>query len=168
MKRVDLIKVEHSTKIGQECPYIEPNILEDCIFYEDGIAVGFYIKQMPERMCKLADLANAEFNSKNVPKIDMARTNFKEIKDDKGNMIGFTDRQISEDTKVVKQMCAIIGSTAPKPYLGRNYPNKHSNHSVKSCQPFIKAMLLLAKESEALIRKYYLSSGKSKMIYLNT
>ena len=153
MKRIDLIKVEHDTKIGQECPYIEPNILEDCIFYEDGIPIGFYIKQMSERMCKLADLANAEFNSKNVPKTDMVRTNFKEIKDDKGNIIGYTDRQISGDTKVVKQMCAIIGSTAPKPHLGRNYPNKHSNHSVKSCQTFIKAMLLLARESEALIKE---------------
>ena len=153
MKKVELVRVNHSVKIGQDCPYIEPNITEDCIFYEDGEAVGFYMKQMPEKMQKLADLANREFNGKNVPKTNMARTNFKKIKDKDGKVIGYTDRQITEDTEIVKQMCTIIGSTSPKPHLGRNYPNKHSNHAVKSCQTFIKIMLMLAKESEALLKE---------------
>jgi hypothetical protein len=83
----------------------------------------------------------------------MIRTNFKEIKDESGKVIGYTDRQKLNGGGVVKQMSAIIGSTAPKPHLGRNYPNKHSNHGVKSAQTFIKAMLLLAKESEQLIKE---------------
>jgi hypothetical protein len=68
MKRIDLIKVEHSRKIGDACEYIEPNVTEDCIFYADGEPIGFYLTKMPEKMCKLADLANVEFRSKNVKK----------------------------------------------------------------------------------------------------
>jgi hypothetical protein len=153
MKKIDLIQIEHNRKIGETCEYIEPNVTEDCIFYADGEPIGFYLTKMPEKMCKLADLANKEFNSKNVPKQEMIRTNFKEIKDEKGNVIGYTDRQKINGGGVVKQMSAILGSTAPKPHLGRNYPSRHSNHSVKSAQIFIKAMLLLAKESELLIKE---------------
>jgi hypothetical protein len=141
MKRVDLIYTEHNRKVGDICEYIEPNVLEDCIFYADGEPIGFYLSKMPEKMCKLADLANAEFRSKNVPKQNMVRTN--------GEPANMKKRGIQE----VKQFCTIIGSTAPKPHLGRNYPNKHSNHGVKSAQTFIKAMLLLAKESELLIKE---------------
>jgi len=153
MKRIDLIKIEHSRKIGEACEYIEPNVTEDSIFYADGEPIGFYLSKMPEKMCKLADLANLEFLSKRVPKQEMIRTNFKEIKDEAGKVIGYTDRQKLNGGGVVKQMSTIIGSTAPKPHLGRNYPNRHSNHSVESCQTFIKAMLLLAKESEKLIKE---------------
>ena len=73
MKRIDLIEVEHNRKIGSVCEYIEPNVTEDCIFYSDGEPIGFYLNKMPEKMCKLADLANAEFRSKNVPKSIMNR-----------------------------------------------------------------------------------------------
>ena len=68
MKRIDLIKVEHNVKIGDKCEYIEPNVTEDSIFYADDEAIGFYLTKMPEKMCKLADLANKELQSKNVPK----------------------------------------------------------------------------------------------------
>jgi hypothetical protein len=153
MKIINLTQVNHNRKIGEVCEYIEPNITEDAIFYADGEPIGFYLTKMPEKMCKLADLANAEFKSKNVPKQEMIRTNFKEIKDENGKIIGYTDRQKINGAGVVKQLSAIIGSTAPKPHLGRNYASKHSNHSVKSAQTFIKAMLLLANESENLIKK---------------
>lgn len=141
MKRVDLIEIKHERKIGDVCEYIEPNITEDCIFYADGEPIGFYMSKMPEKMCKLANLANAEFLSKRVPKQEMLRTN------------GEPATMKSRGVQTVKQMSTIIGSTAPKPHLGRNYPNKHSNHGVKSCQTFIKAMVMLAKESEDLIKE---------------
>jgi len=134
MKRIDLIKVEHDTKIGQECPYIEPNILEDCIFYEDGIAVGFYIKQMSERMCKLADLANSELQSTNVPKTEMQRP----------KMLGFDANGKGIVDRSCKQFSAILGSIPPKPHMKRNYANRSSVHAIKTAQTFIKAMLLLA------------------------
>lgn len=163
MKRIDLIKVEHNRKIGETCEYIEPNVTEDCIFYADGEPIGFYITKMPEKMCKLAEVANAEFRSKNVPKQNMIRTNFKQIKDQQGNVIGHTDRQKLNGEGVVKQMSAIIGSIAPKPYLGRNYPNKHSNHGVKSAQTFIKAMLLLSNETENLIKEILPEQHKKQL-----
>lgn len=141
MKKVDLIKVEHNRKVGDICEYIEPNVTKDCIFYADGEPIGFYMSKMPEKMCKLAELANAEFNSNRVPKVAMVRTN--------GEPATMKSREVQQ----VKQMSAIIGSTAPKPHLGRNYPNKHSNHQVKSAQTFIKAMLMLAIESEKLIKE---------------
>lgn len=150
MKRVDLIKVEHSRKIGEACEYIEPNVTEDCIFYADGEPIGFYLTKMPEKMCKLADLADKEFNSKNVPKSIMnrasainqltARADIKEkYKDKKGTE--------------VSQMCALLGSIPPKPMVRRPYPTISSVHRSEKAQTFIKAMLLLAKESELLIKE---------------
>ena len=67
MKQVNLTQQKHETKIGKQCPYIEANITEDSIFYLDGEPVGFYMTQMTDKMCKLADIANKEFQSKNVP-----------------------------------------------------------------------------------------------------
>ena len=147
MKRVDLIKVEHDRKIGQACEYIEPNITEDCIFYADNEPVGFYMRQMPEKMCKLADLANSEFRSKNVPKSLMSRATVatKEAYD-----LMKTDKTGKQR---VDQFSTILGGIPPKAQFKRPYPNLSSVHSVKSAQIFIKAMLVLAKESELLIKE---------------
>jgi len=139
MKRIDLIQVEHNVKIGDVCEYIEPNVTEDCIFYADGEPIGFYLTKMPEKMCKLADLANVEFNSKNVPKSKMNR--------------GTEKQAISKGQAWVSQYSTIIGSCAPKPHMKRAYANYSSVHSVKTAETFIKAMLLLAKESELLIKE---------------
>jgi hypothetical protein len=137
MKRIDLIEVEHNRKIGGICEYIEPNVLEDSIFYADGEPIGFYLTKMPEKMCKLADLANLELRSKNVPKTMMDR------KKPLGN----------GEYLVVSQYSTILGGCPPKPHMRRPYPSQSSVHSVKSAQTFIKAMLLIAKESEELIKE---------------
>jgi len=146
MKRIDLVKVEHSRKIGDVCEYIEPNVTEDCIFYADGEPIGFYLTKMPEKMCKLADLANAEFNSKNVPKSFLDR--METVKLSKEGMKRSDARKVG-----VSQMSAIIGSVPPKPVMKRPYATISSIHSEKKAQTFIKAMLLLAKESEQLIKE---------------
>jgi len=143
MKRIDLIPISHDVKIGDLCEYKQPNVTEDCIFYADGEPIGFYLTKMPEKMCKLADLANAELRSKNVPKSVMTR----QIPDGK-NPDG-TYKYRNE----VEQYSTIIGSIPPKPHMKRNYANISSVHSVKTAQTFIKAMLMLAKESEQLIRE---------------
>lgn len=146
MKRVDLIEVEHNRKIGSVCEYIEPNVTEDCIFYSDGEPIGFYLNKMPEKMCKLADLANAEFRSKNVPKSVMNRMTAV-----KGLLK--TEWEGSGEVAEVSQMSVILGSIPPKPMVRRPYASRSSVHSVESAQIFIKAMLLLAKESEGLIKE---------------
>jgi len=148
MKRIDLIPVEHNRKIGEACEYIEPNVTEDCVFYADGEPIGFYMKQMPEKMCKLADLANAEFNSKNVPKTKLDRSDVLKAQMDNPNLTRAQAREIG-----TSQMSAILGSVPPKPQFMRYYGTISSVHSVKSAQTFIKAMLLLAKESEHLIKE---------------
>ena len=151
MKRIELNQVQHQIKIGDKCGYIEPNVTEDCIFYSDGEAVGFYLSKMPQKMCKLADLSNEEFRSPRVPKQIMERTSFKQIKDENGKITGYYDKQEVKGGGVVQQMSTVIGSIAPKPHLGRHYASRHSNHNVKTANTFIKAMLMLAKESEQII-----------------
>ncbi len=142
MKRIDLIKIDHNRKIGEVCEYIEPNVTEDCVFYSNGEAIGFYLSKMPEKMCKLADLANNELQSNNVPKSKMNRSDA---------VKKFYEGGMEEMKKGVSQYSAIIGSTPPRPHMLRPYPSRSSVHSVKTAQTFIKAMLLLAKESEQLI-----------------
>tara|TARA_R110001606_G_C15242856_1_gene636474 strand:- start:35 stop:838 length:804 start_codon:yes stop_codon:yes gene_type:complete len=148
MNRIDLIKVEHSVKIGDQCPTFEPNVTEDSIFYVDGEAIGFYLTKMPEKMCKLADLADNEFNSNNVPKTKLDRSDVLKAQQDNPKLTRTQAREIG-----TSQMSAIIGSVPPKPQFKRDYPTRSSVHSVKTAQTFIKAMLLLAKESEKLIKE---------------
>ena len=131
MKRIDLIEVNHQVKIGDECPYIEPNVTEDCVFYSDGEPIGFYLTKMPEKMCKLADLANHELQTKRVPKQGTKR---------------------SESAGGIVQESCIIGSVPPKPHMKRPYASISSIHQVETARTFIKAMLMLAKESEQLIK----------------
>lgn len=141
MKKMDLTPQEHKVQIGDLCEYKEPNVLGDCIFYADGQAVGFYLSKMPEKMCKLADLANTELRSKNVPKSVMKR----QIPD------GKNDDGTYKYRNEVNQYSTIIGSVPPKPHMKRPYATISSVHQAKTAQTFIKAMLMLAKESEALI-----------------
>jgi hypothetical protein len=53
----------------------------------------------------------------------------------------------------VEQYSTILGSVPPKPMMRRPYASISSVHSVKTSQTFIKSMLLLAKESEQLIKE---------------
>lgn len=144
MKRIELQPQQHSVKIGDQCPYIEPNVTEDSLFYADGKLLGFYLKQMPEKMCKLADLANAELRSKNVPKSSMDRKQTDGYDAEKGTY---------KYKNVVKQWSCVLGASPPKPHMKRPYASISSVHQVKTAQTFIKAMLMLAKESEQLIRQ---------------
>jgi hypothetical protein len=147
MKRIDLIEVEHNRKMGEACEYIEPNVTEDCIFYADDEPVGFYLTKMPDKMCKLADLANAEFRSNNVPKTIMSRAT---VGTKEAYELMKTDKTGKQR---VDQYSTILGGIPPKAQFKRPYPNLSSVHGVKSAQTFIKAMLLLAKESEQLIKE---------------
>lgn len=142
MKRIDLTLQPHEAKIGQDCPYLAPNITEDCIFYENGEPIGFYIKSMPERATKLANLANTELLSKNVPKAEMQRP----------KMMGYDENGKGIIDRSCKQFSTILGGIPPKPHMKRPYPSISSVHQVKTAQNYIKAMLMLAKESESIMR----------------
>jgi hypothetical protein len=116
MKRIDLQKVEHSTKIGSRCDYREPNVNEDCILYENGEPIGFYISKMPQRMCDLANVANAEFNSKRVPKTKLDRSDVLKAQIENPGMTREQARKIG-----TTQMSVILGSVPPKPQFMRYY-----------------------------------------------
>ena len=140
MKRVDLIQVEHNVKIGDKCPYFEPNVTEDSVFYVDGEPIGFYMTKMPEKMCKLADLANLEFMSKNVVKEGRLGAGSKSVSGNK-------------ERPTMEGCSTILGAVPPKPYIGRPFASISSRHNDKKSQKFIKAMLLLVLESEKLIKQ---------------
>ena len=149
MKQVNLTQQKHETKIGKQCPYIEANITEDSIFYLDGEPVGFYMTQMTDKMCKLADIANKEFQSKNVPKSLLERSDIIA----KNKETGISRKTLAKMGLGTAQMSAILGGVPPKPHMRRPYPTISSVHSVNSAKTFIKAMLMLAKESEQLIKE---------------
>lgn len=142
MKKINLTQVQHTVKIGYQCEYKDANVTEDCIFYDNGEPIGFYLTKLPERAAKLADLANAELKSKRVPKSMMHRRQTDGFDEKKG---------IYKYKNVVAQWSCILGSIPPKPHMKRPYATISSVHQVKSAQIFIKAMLLLAKESEQII-----------------
>lgn len=148
MKKIELIQKEHKVKVGDKCPTIEPNVTEDCLFTSNGEVIGFYIRNIgdySEKALKLVELANKEFNSKNVPKSKNAGRILTDGYDPvtgKGKYIWNT----------VQKSC-IIGSVAPKAHLRRNYNTISSVHNVKTAQTFIKAMVGLAVESENIIKQ---------------
>lgn len=140
MKKLELRQVEHSVKVGDTCGYIEPNILEDTLFVVDDEPIGFYIKDIGKYSAKasqLADIADKELRSKNVPKSLMKRSS------------GFIE---DDKSKQVLQYSTILGSVPPKPHMRRPYPTRSSVHGVATAKTFVKAMLMLAKESENIIK----------------
>ena len=144
MQRVELKDVEHKIKIGEPCPTIEPNVTEDTVFYADGKPVGFYLKQMPEKMRRLADLADAEFRSERVPKSNMNRAD---------TVMLFKEHGANAKNIGVSQFSTILGSIPPKPLVRRNYASRSSVHGNKKASTFVKAMLMLARESEQLLKE---------------
>jgi hypothetical protein len=136
MKTLELVKIEHSVKIGDVCGHIEPNITEDTLFVADGEPVGFYIKRISGKLLQAIEVANAELLSPRVPKSIMNRTSGEQ---------GLTEK--------VKQFSTIIGSVPARPHMRRPYPSMSSVHDEKTAQTFIKAMLIACKEAEDVIEK---------------
>lgn len=139
MKKINLVQQKHDVNIGDICGDIDPNITEDSIFYYDDKPIGFYISDLSvkyKKAAQLADIADNELRSKNVPKSVMKRSS------------GFADK-----TKEVLQYSTIIGSIPPKPHMRRPYATISSVHDVKTARTFVKAMMMLCLESEKIIKE---------------
>jgi hypothetical protein len=145
MNRMELKKIEHSVKIGDECPMLQPNITEDSIFYDNGEVIGFYMNQLPKLMQKYITIANAELLSVRVPKQEMSRGPQGSKKDKL--------KRARDGVTLVTQYSTILGSVPPKPHMRRNYPTRSSVHSVTTARHFIKSMFLACLEAEKLINK---------------
>ena len=142
MKTLNLTNKDHNSKVGDICPLISPNVTEDCFLVYDGEIIGFYIRDIRKHnsmLAKYIDIANAEFRSKRVPKSTMSRSSAVNARREGG--LG------------VEQYSTIIGAVPPKPHMRRAYPTMSSVHDVKSAEVFIKAMLVVCRESEELIKK---------------
>lgn len=127
MKKLELVQVNHSVRVGDKCEYKEPNILEDTLFTVDGKPVGFFIKSIEGKLRQFIEIANTEFRTDRVPKSTMVRASG------------------------VAQYSTIIGSVPPKPHLRRPYPSISSVHKTKSARTFIKAMLAACREAESVL-----------------
>tara|TARA_R110002020_G_scaffold467788_1_gene691623 strand:- start:1733 stop:2536 length:804 start_codon:yes stop_codon:yes gene_type:complete len=148
MKIIKLGKKEHNIKIGEECPYYEPNINEDCLLELDGEVIGFYIKDVTKysnKLQKLIAIANKEFRSDNVPKAEMSRG-------PQGNKQDKLKRKL-EGKNLVTQFSTILGSRAPKPHMRMPYPSITPVHRDVKAQTFIKAMWASCLEAENIINK---------------
>lgn len=144
MQTLNLTKVTHDFKTGEDCPTIAPNIKHDVLLIEEGDVVGFFIKTLPTKMANIASIANKELRSNNVPKNEMRR-NRPDGKDEKTGKYKYKN--------VVKQYSTILGGVPPKPHMMRPYPTISSVHGVDSAKTFIKAMFALAIESEKIIEE---------------
>ena len=148
MNVVNLCETEHSFKIGSKCESIQPNITEDSLFVEDGVPIGFYIADISKyskKAAMLADIADKELRSKRVPKSEMSRG-------PQGNKHDKAERE-RLGKNLVTQYSVILGGVPPKPHMRRNYPTISSVHSVESAKNFVKAMLMLCKESESIVKQ---------------
>lgn len=144
---MQLEQVVNSVKIGDKCGEINPNITEDTLFIEDGDVVGFYLRDIGKHSAKakaLAIIADNEFRTDNVPKQMMSRG----AQGSKADKI----KRIKEGVNIVEQYATILGGVPPKPHMRRNYPTVSSVHREKTAKNFIKAMILLGKECERIIR----------------
>lgn len=139
MNVIELQRVEHAYKKGQECGYHKPNITDSCLMIEDGEPVGFFLKQLPERARGLADIANQELRSDRVPKAQMER---KERIGTRPDGTGIYN--------VIQQYSTIIGSIPPKPHMRRPYASRSSVHATKSTATFVKSMMGLMRECASI------------------
>lgn len=148
MKRLDLEPIDTGLKVGDKCPPSEPNVTDDTIFYSEGKPIGFYLKDIGEysdKAAQLADIADKELRSPRVPKTEMSRGPQGSKKDKAA--------RAAAGINLVTQWSAILGAVPPKPHMRRDYPTISSVHSKASARTFVKAMMLLCKESEEIIRK---------------
>lgn len=151
MKKIELTPVEHNVKIGKECPYFKPNITEDCFLESDGEIIGFYIKDVSkysEKLKLLMLIANKEFNSDNVHKTLLERSDV--LKHQQANL-SMTRKQAR--ALGTSQMSVILGSIPPKPQFKRPYPNISQVHRDKKAKTFIKAMWGACIEAEQIIKE---------------
>jgi len=146
MKRVDLTQVVHKVQIRDKCPYIEPNIINDSIFYADDVPIGFYISEMPKDLCNLAQIANHEFLSNRVPKQGRGGSHHSVMKDGV-----LTNKRTKQSTQ--HKSTSIIGMVPPQERFGRNYCKASNLHDVKSAENYIKAMAMLIKGAEKIVKE---------------
>ena len=139
---------EHKKKIGKRCDYIEPNVTEDTLFFENGCPIGFYKKNLTGRMKTLLNIIDIEFNSDNVKKSLLERSDVFDAVYRKG-----LSRKQAMASQTI-QMSAILGAMLPKAHMKRPYPCISAVHRQESAKNYIKAMLMASYESEKYLERH--------------
>ena len=140
MKTIQLKQIDHSMKPGDEPGAFEPTVFDDTILVDENRkVVGFYLREAPEPIGKLATIADVELRSSRVPKSKMGRYS------------GFSPGDKSDETRVFQYSC-ITGSVPPRPHCRRPYPQRSSVHNVRSADMFVRAMSQAGKRMLELIR----------------
>tara|TARA_R110002012_G_scaffold34271_1_gene99172 strand:- start:2829 stop:3635 length:807 start_codon:yes stop_codon:yes gene_type:complete len=145
MIKLQLQKIDNPKRIGDRCEYVEPNVKESCLLYDEDELVGVYISDASKQFKKLSavmKIANHEFLSDNVPKSLLERADVMRIVKEQG----LTRAEAKKIGTV--QYSTIIGSIPKKPLMRRSYHNRSSVHSVDSARTFCKAMLMASHELE--------------------
>tara|TARA_Y100001938_G_scaffold149499_2_gene236536 strand:+ start:874 stop:1677 length:804 start_codon:yes stop_codon:yes gene_type:complete len=142
MKRIQLTRVSHKYKRGDKPERMSPTITRSGLLYDDDEPIGFYLAELPERLKKIAEVIDAEFQDERVPKTVMKRAVPDLSSPGKKNQYYY-----------VKQKSCILGSIAAKAHMRRNYMTRSSVHSVNSANNFVKAMMLMGRASLELIRE---------------
>jgi len=157
MKHLNLNLIDHTSRVGGKCKDIDANITEDTLFVLDGEPVGFYLKYVNGKLRQLLEIANKEFLSDNVPKGKLRRSDtvnkYFHLKNTREPTTYGENTRLA-DKMGVTQMSTILGSVPPKPMMRRPYPVISSVHQQDSAQTFIKAMVMLARESETMVEKF--------------
>ena len=135
-------------KIGKRVPFMKPTVTESCLLELDGKVIGFYLTELPEKMALYANIANQEFLSPRVPKSLLERS---EVLANQ-RKLGITRAEAKAMSTI--QMSTILGGIIAKPHMRRPYNSTSQVHTNKKAKNFVKAMLLMAREAESLIKKY--------------
>lgn len=136
---------EHDYKRNMTPISIEPNITNSTIFLDNkGTVIGFYLKELPQKVQNVVNYCNQELRSDKVPKSVMQRRLPTGRKTPTG----------AWEYDTVEQESVIIGSVPAKAHQRRPYNTISSVHLTPSAQNFIKGMLLLCKLSEDLIKEF--------------
>lgn len=138
LPRLVLEPVKRSLGIGDPPPEIAPNIHHDCILVDpDGTEVGMFLRELPPKLKNLIDIADAEIQTKRVPKSEMRRSS-----------------GLHNLAAEVKQYSTILGSCPPKPHMRRPYASRSSVHSIASAKTFAKAMNAAGSMAFAVVQEY--------------
>ena len=152
MRKVELEKRDHNIKMGKICPFIQPTVFEDCILTERGETIGMYIKDISKydtKLTQLLSIANKEFNSANVPKRFLHRTD----SINKAKKADMPLSQIRDMEGMVTQYSAILGSVPKNPRLRRMFHGYSSLHEHDKARTFSKAMMGCSQIGMMLIKQ---------------
>ena len=144
LPKITLTPIPHKLKIGSSCLPVKPNIVDSCILVDpDGTEVGLFLKSLPKELENLANIADSELRSKNVPKSRM----------DRKLPLG-VDSKGKNKYRVISQYSTILGSVPPKPHMRRAWGGRSQVHTHKTAELFCKAMLKAGRVAMGLVEEF--------------